>query len=288
MLFESRENVASDEIQDHVEHQRVFVPDLLSDTEGYREGALHLHVHTLLLGEKHCAVVKAANDVQIQVIRHADDDLLDARSGKDELSVLVGILERTEDREGMVLGFFRVVPSLIERLQLRDDCKWSRWDATGLGEPTASCIGISVSPGYRISPQWVGGEDRELRGSFVLARDERTNQMVQSRTNVEQTVPSHDRDHLIDRARNRDAVLELTIGVEHFSHRAWLSTGWIADQFSDGAEMFFCPVQFESPGRLFHDLPLEEDAKQQRQRAEARDPAENALVAVSLKAMAGA
>jgi hypothetical protein len=38
-----------------------------------------------------------------------------------------------------------------------------------------------------------------------------------------------------------------------------------------------------------HALPLEEDAKQQRQRAaEARDPAENALMPVSLKAMAEA
>jgi hypothetical protein len=74
-----------------------------------------------------------------------------------------------------------------------------------------------------------------------------------------------------------DGPVRVTVGV---------SPQFVLDLF----QVIVRPQELEPPGRpsIGHALPLEEDAKQQRQRAEARDPAENALVPVSLKAMAGA
>src|ERR1039458_7057717 len=58
--FESRNDFPRT-LENHVEHQREFVPQVVSDAERYRNEAVDLHVHFLFGEEEWCAVLNGGS-----------------------------------------------------------------------------------------------------------------------------------------------------------------------------------------------------------------------------------
>ena len=104
--LKAREQVLRD-VRREAFNERIEAPGFISPADTYAGDAFDLHVHFLVGGNYYCAVLECGDGVGGLAVdlhfdfREADDD-------RDEFSVLVGILEATEQRERMTCGFLAV------------------------------------------------------------------------------------------------------------------------------------------------------------------------------------
>jgi hypothetical protein len=258
----------------------------------YGNQRLAIHIHGRVVGHKSdfCAIfVKASGpkreaEPRRPVLNH---EAFEFGSFHRYMTVFVDVPQLLQDVERMD-GEGRAE---LVGLRLIDDCECIGTDAPGN-------VGRGV---YPISVgRWTNPQNREgsrlLYGRASISQYELPGEMVQGRSQVVEQLsykgvhthpwpcdlppPEKLRDH------GATAWIKLTDdGAE--------VQAVIGEQFTfDFLEVLCCPYEsvVDREQRVgTHLVPLEEDAKQQRQRAaEARDPVENALVPVSLEAMAGA
>ena len=272
-LWDERSQVRDDlvfhEAKDHLKHDGEFVPQIISDTKRYCDETIDLHIHFAWMGSEYCAILHGGGESPDLHTIAEDSRFLEGGPRKYQLSVFVGILESVEHSEEVVGGFvglFTRLPSLLKRLQSRQNCDRVAWNAFGVSHPGTMSVRISVFPGRPVDFERICGEDRKLCSTFVLTWNESAEQMVKGRPDVEQEITRHDGDVLVERQAQGDCIFEITIGLEHFSHRAVVSVSGKSNQGFQLIEMLLCPVELEIP-RSGHDLPLEDDAKVERPQA---------------------
>jgi hypothetical protein len=124
------------------------------------------------MGENYCAVVQARDDAISHDSFNRHQGLIENRTDKGQLLVFVGVLESSENREGVVLRSYANLSSLVERLQHHDACEYQQRDPRGLCQPRTLCPRAQVFPGRLVDFKGVIGEDQELCSGFVIAGDE--------------------------------------------------------------------------------------------------------------------
>lgn len=245
--LKGRKDLVSDKSQYHLEHERIFIPKSVSDAERYRNHSIDLHIHFLWSDRKYCAVAERTGETKELNAVEEDATFVETRLREDELTVLVGILESLEHSEGVVLGVYSL-GSLHKRLRLLDRYNCVGWDAFGLGAPGIKCIRMSTASVRRVDLKGIGREDRELSAALILTWDDRADEVIQGGTDIEENVASDNRDPIVEVDIERNGILELAIGIEHFSNRAVLA---VNDRNPDKRfqllEMFFGSKKFELP-----------------------------------------
>jgi hypothetical protein len=226
---------------------------------------------------------KISREVATQGVRSGD-----GTNWRDEpMFVRVGELTEHPERAGN-----ERVPSVLIRLQTLDDCLRSVGDTFEI--PFASeCEFVWPVTDRELGEPFVPGDNLLVPIEPSMAFHEHENGVVQGTSQVVKDVSNiKSQFGCID---GRLADDQESVGFLLERNRVGVFLPNFVKVLVEDFSLIFRAVEFGAyPDKLRvtqavdHDLPLEEDAKQQRQRAEARDPAENALVPVSLKAMAGA
>ncbi len=162
-------------------------------------GSFYLHLHGRFSECDTCAILEHRAGLPLcprMAVIKRHNGLAQAGHDTDEISVLVGILESTEDREGVVLGRFRVLPCATVRLQLLEACNDIAWQVLGCGQPLPSCISVDIRPGHRIDQERVFEMEGEACFSLALWGGDGNDEMVERRPNFEKEISENDGERL--------------------------------------------------------------------------------------------
>ena len=198
----------------------------------------------------------------------------------DQLTVLVSVVEGTEDGERMSARVIRSLP----RLQRIDESCSIRIHAE---HGTREVVSEYRSPlgSVEVLPRlWVGGEDvRVDDGKLALPTAiegyQLGNDIVEGRSQVMYDISHHERDvwaWLLRQMRPVGPNPGIGIGIAISDSDVWM-TALVSSQFSlDFVQVLFCPKNLASirPRLVNHDLTLGRDAEQQRRPAETEDATE--------------
>lgn len=247
--LEAREQLVGDECAQAFD-EHVEAPYIVPPLDSYNGAPFDLHIH-FLGGVEHdsCAVLKCGDGIGGFAV-DLDFGFAQADGSVDEFSVLVGVLEATEQHKGMVFGSMAVKRSRLIRLQCHERCDAVVWQAVAQGEPPASCLGVQVVPARVVACERVSLMDGKADFAPVLAWGKRNGQVVEGGPDVEQIVAHQDREALrgLDLIEVEHVIPERTllIGLHRLDHRVFAAFTEGFGEPVDICEVLVGPLELEA------------------------------------------
>ncbi len=278
--LKARQNLVADEPRQSI-NEAVKVDYGVPSLESYAGGPFELHIHLSWHLRDSCAVWECADSRGTDRCRphdlSVDGGLVvgDAGEGYDEFSVLVGILERFEQREGMVLGSLTAKHARMVRLQHLQECDAVSWQALRDGSPLPSFISMQVVPARWVDSERILGADGKFDLTPVLTWCDGHDKMIERGSHVEQIVPEDNGEV----SRWRDAAeikaiapdKTLALGLHRLDHRVFVATPEVRGERMKVFEVLVGPLELQTMRWGRHRLPLEDHAEGQDQAADADD-----------------
>lgn len=215
-----------------LELARRFVTPTISNLDRYRRGSAELHVHFGIRSEGHgnleldfCAVSKKliwpqpCGTAHDSLTRCGNDDhgLFQARADRNEFTMLISVLQATDDVQDVLVGTMR---QLI-RLRTYDECLGLQWKSSDGSQETFPSFRVTND----VSSLGIPGP-QILRGDWepsILALAARTSSghddMIECASQVVYEVAQHDGNHRIRLLNDVESVsLDVVIAL-------WLPDG---------------------------------------------------------------